>query len=228
MPIQSIEEAMAYISAHADEAKEKGVYVPKARVNVSANQDNSPKNLLFSISTQQGSGQGALTREGKIIYYVASKRDTGRYTSKPLPVNDVTITKDGKLKIQIEYQTMSDGEKKLISDWLNEKAQPTLAPAKPRANKPIDKSNVSVEQSTPVVQQPVQQAPTASAVHVEQSAPATTTTTTTTTTSGSAPELTLVQKRVMARAVELGLYTSPDHAMANFAEWKNSDLKSIG
>jgi len=226
MPIQSIEEAMAYISAHADEAKEKGVYVPKARVNVSANQDNSPKNLLFSISTQQGSGQGALTREGKIIYYVASKRDTGRYTSKPLPVNDVTITKDGKLKIQIEYQTMSDGEKKLISDWLNEKAQPTLAPAKQRANKPIDKSNVSVEQSTPVVQQPVQQAQTASAVHVEQSAP--TAQTTTTTTSGSAPELTLVQKRVMARAVELGLYTSPDHAMANFAEWKNSDLKSIG
>ncbi len=228
MPIQSIEEAMAYISAHADEAKEKGVYVPKARVNVSANQDGSPKNLLFSISTQQGSGQGALTREGKIIYYVASKRDTGRYTSKPLPVNDVTITKDGKLKIQIEFQTMSDGEKKLISDWLNEKAQPTLAPAKPRANRAIDTSNVNVEQSAPaVVQQPVQpaQTQTASAVHVEQSAP---TTTTTTTTSGSAPELTFVQKRVMARAIELGLYTSPEHAMANFAEWKNSDLKSIG
>lgn len=198
-------------------------YAPRQRVNVSANQDRSAKNLLFSESGKSGAlGRNAETGN---IYYMANIRGRGKFPSFPLDCTTVGIQKvkqkSGQevtvLHIVIDFPFANDGEIDLAKAWLNKTAQPTLEPAKPRNGQPA----------------PVQTSVTTDEDETEESTPVQTTTITTTTTT-SAPtndfekSLTLVQKTVRKKAIEIGLYPDEATANANFTDWKNTTVKELG
>lgn len=193
-------------------------YVPRARVNVSANQDKSPKNLLFTDNGKSG----ALGRDNDHnVYYMANIRGRGRFPQFPLTCSKVGITKDNKLHVEIDFQLASGYETDLAKAWLAGTAKPTLEPAKPRAG--------STGGSY--------QAPTQTEVETEEeSTPAPVATTVTTTTVTTAPpassgfneaSLTMVQKAVRKKAIEVGLYSSESEANDHFSDWKNTTLKEL-
>jgi hypothetical protein len=203
-------QAMQLLQSNPNVAKQYGYqFVPKARVNVSADENGHVNNLLFS----EGNGKvsGALGWAGDSLIYMASRRLTGRFQTMPLSVSKVNVTKDNKLHIEIDYQLLNDAERSLVNAYLQKKAMPTLPPKKPRQTRDeqlrpttqIGDNGSSTQVSAPVAQ---------------TSVPAT----------SSAPELTILQKATMDRAIELGLYKDATDAMAKFDQWKNITPKQLG
>jgi hypothetical protein len=191
-------------------------YQVRARVNVSANPDNSVKNLLFTDAGKNGTLSFNL--DGSIAY-MASRRGKGRFPSEPLTVTKCGVTKEGKLHIEIDFQ-MQGYEVDLTKKWLarDPTLKPTLAPAKIRpttggsTSTEIDTGNdTSVSVPVEVAQPQVASAP----VQTKTSGP-------------SLATLTDVQKQVMMKSIEMGLYANIPSALASFDQWKNTQPKELG
>ena len=187
-------------------------YAPRARVNVSANQDRTAKNLLFSDKGKSG----ALGRDADgNIYYMANIRGRGKFPSFPLVCSKVGITKENKLHVEIDYALADGYEVTLAKAWLNKTATPTLEPAKARNTDgtPSSATTTSVETETETVTQPA-------SAPVTQTAP---------TSSGGFDEskLSLVQKAVRKKAIEIGIFPDEATANANFDQWKNTTMKEL-
>lgn len=200
------EQVMAFLQNPENLAKVGLKYAPKQRVNISANQDGTAKNLLFS----DGSMSGGLGRnENGQIYYMASVRGYGRFKSQPIPASKISF-KDGKLHIEIDYATKSDVESNLIKAWLDKKAKPTLAPAKRR-----DQTTETEQTTETQVEQTVQTAPTPTQTSVPSG-------------KVTLASLTDEQKKVMQKALSVGLYSNIQQALDNFDDWKNTKLEQLG
>lgn len=198
---------MAWLASQ-ENAQSVGLkFAVRQRVNISANPDGSAKNLLFSEKGKSG----ALGRDSDgNIYYMANIRGRGQYPSFPLTCKSVGISKDGKLMISIEYQTVTPSEIDTIKGWINKTAKATLQPRKAT-------TTTTTETVTSTEPEPVHAlAPTPATVQSVS-------------VNGEFDEskLTLLQKAVRKKAIELGLYNDEATANLNYDSWKNTTMKEL-